>query len=83
MSKHILSSKGAQRLLDNGEITIGSQLMCFDGTFCVTGISANFVRLKEVIFDFEGQDDYLGEEEFFWTYTDFIGCDLLSGRREI
>lgn len=78
----ITSADQAQRMIYAGEIKEGTLIHCTNGLFEITAInecaerkSDCWATLKELISD-EYREDYLSDDEYFWTCYDFVGKEV-------
>lgn len=84
MKRHmrITSADQAQRLIYGMKIKEDTLIFCPEGVFQVTAInecaekkSECWATLKECLSD-ELREDYLSDEDYFWTCYDFVGKEV-------
>ena len=78
MSTRIKSAMHAIKMIEDGEIKVGSVINSVDGLFQVVGIGRQVLiaELKEIIYDPDTDTDTLGDHSYLWTAYDFSGKEV-------
>ena len=81
MSTRIKDAMHAIKMIEDGDIKVGSVINSVDGLFQVVGVGRQVLiaELKEIIYDPDTDTDTLGELSYLWTAYDFSGKEVCGG----
>lgn len=78
MSTRIKNAMHAIKMIEDGDIKVGSVINSVDGLFQVVGVDLQIpsAELKEVIYDPDTDTDTLGDHSYLWTAYDLSGKEV-------